>query len=796
MAPEGSKTVRRPAPGTLPDRPSTPTRPVPDPALAPGDTMQRTSNGAPLSGRLRNLSAAASPNRNPFLQEMLAASFVLAEDWEALPEALREQLTACRDNRQLLELLVQHKLLTEYQASRIEAGSTFGLVLGNYRVLDRIGAGGMGIVFKAEHVDMRRLVAIKVFPLTPDQDPRLLSRFLVEMRAVAQLHHPNIVAAMDAGKAASPEPGTPGLRYFVMEYAPGQDLEEYVQQRGPLVPAKACDLIHQIASALAEVHKYNLVHRDIKPSNIQVTPDDQAKLLDFGLARHFSTRLTEPGIALGTIDYIAPEQARDASAVDIRADIYGLGGTLYWCLTGEVPFPAQGSIAEDLIRRLNSPPPSVRKLRPEVPAELGDVVARMMAVDPADRFPNPQALMRTLLPFLKPEAREHLVLQKDHAVVGTPAASPNGAAGIHRTHQALIVDDEASIRTFCRQVLQAEGIYCDEANDGVQGLEAARAKPYDVVMLDVDMPGLKGPEVLRHLREAPPCPHLKVMMISGQCPADEMARMLLAGADDYLNKPFSLIQLQARVKAALRLKDAQDRSELLTGRLLAVNAELERNLTNRDSDLVHARNALVLALAKLVEHRDTETGAHLLRIQRFSRCLAEEAAGAPGFAGQIDQPFIEMLECCAPLHDIGKVGLPDHILLKPGKLTPDERILMQTHTVIGADTLKEVAKQHGAALAFLQMAIDIARHHHERYDGQGYPDRLAGSDIPLAARLVAVSDVYDAMRSRRVYKPALSHAATMQLMIEATTGQFDPALIPVFQRCAPRFEEIFHECTD
>ena len=176
------------------------------------------------------------------------------------------------------------------------------------------------------------------------------------------------------------------------------------------------------------------------------------------------------------------------------------------------------------------------------------------------------------------------------------------------------------------------------------------------------MPEMTGLEVLPHLREARPGPHLKIILFSGRVSPDELAQLLLAGADDFLTKPFSLVQLQARVQAALRLKDAQDRSDLLNRHLLAVNAELEQNLTARDSDLVQARNALVLALAKLVEQRDSETGAHLVRLQRYCRCLAEEAALLPSFAGQIDANFIQMLECCAPLHDIGKVGLPDHIL--------------------------------------------------------------------------------------------------------------------------------------
>ncbi len=621
-----------------------------------------------------------------------------------------------------------------------------------------------------------------------------MSRFLVEMRAIAQLHHPNVIAAMDAGTAVSPNPGSPSLRYFVMEYVAGKDLEAYVKEHGPLDPIKACDLVHQVASALAEVHKYDLVHRDIKPSNVLVTPEEQAKLLDFGLARNFATRLTEPGMALGTIDFMAPEQARDASKVDIRADIYGLGGTLFWCLTGKLPFPAEGSIVEDLVKRMNQPPPSVRTWRPDVSAELDQVVQRMMAIDPDDRFATPEALMQALLPFLKPEAREYLILGGDQAASERQALAALEPAA--RKHRALVIDDEQAIRSFCRHILQGSGIACDEAADGEAGLALMDAEPYDIVLLDVDMPKMTGPEVLRRLREAPPCPHLKVLMFSGRATADDMAQQLLAGADDYLTKPFSLIQLQGRVKAALRLKDAQDRAEVLNQHLLRLNGEQERTLQARSGDLVHARNALVLALAKLVEHRDNETGGHLVRLQRYCRCLAQTAAESPHFTGQIDQNFIEMVECCAPLHDIGKLGLPDHILLKPGKLSPDERVLMQAHTTIGADTLRQVADNHGFALAFLQMAIEITRHHHERYDGMGYPDRLAGDDIPLAARIVTIGDVYDALRSRRVYKPALSHTAALQLMNEGSSGHFDPNLLQAFNRCATQFAKIYQESPD
>ena len=145
------------------------------------------------------------------------------------------------------------------------------------------------------------------------------------------------------------------------------------------------------------------------------------------------------------------------------------------------------------------------------------------------------------------------------------------------------------------------------------------------------------------------------------------------------------------------------------------------------------------------------------------------------------------------MHDIGKAGLPDHILTKAGNLDAEERLAMQNHTVIGAETLQKVAERHGEAVAFLQMAIDIARSHHERYDGKGYPDRLAGGDIPLAARALAVGDVYDGLRSRRAYKPALTHAAAVQMMTEGPGGQFDPALLQTFRRCADQFDQVFRE---
>ena len=321
-------------------------------------------------------------------------------------------------------------------------------------------------------------------------------------------------------------------------------------------------------------------------------------------------------------------------------------------------------------------------------------------------------------------------------------------------------------------------------------------KSYDLVLLDVNMPGMSGAEVLKELRERAPTQHMKVIMFSGQSSPDEMSQMMLNGADDYFAKPFSVVQFLGRVRAALRLKIAQDRSIILNQQLLNLNSELESNLKARDNDLLQTRNSLIVGLSRLIDHRDSRGRNHTHRIQRYCRVLAEAAMKSAAFSGQIDKPFVELLESVAPLHDIGKIALPDHILLKGGTLGPEERILMQTHTTSAAETLQDVARHHPGAAGFLRMAIDVVRHHHERFDGTGYPDRLAGTAIPLAARIVAIADVYDALRCRRTWKPALGHVAAVQIMTQASQGQFDPQLIESFQEVHALFEAIYMELMD
>ncbi len=310
------------------------------------------------------------------------------------------------------------------------------------------------------------------------------------------------------------------------------------------------------------------------------------------------------------------------------------------------------------------------------------------------------------------------------------------------------------------------------------------------------MPKLTGTQALRRLREHPPGEHLKIIMMSGGVAADELAEMLALGADDYLAKPLDRQQLIARAKAAVVHKATQDRSVALNRQLLSMNAGLETALAARNGALVQARNALVFALAKIVESRSQETAAHLTRMSLYAVALARHAQTTPRFATVLDETFLTTLESCTPLHDIGNVALPDGVLRGHGRPAPEDIMIQQAHTTIGADTLKSVAKRDRTAAAFWQMAIDIARHHHEHFDGSGYPDRLSGNDIPLAARIVALADRYDTLRRPIDSGMALSHHAAVGMIVQGSSGRFDPLLSQAFQQGHAEFDRIFQNCPD
>ena len=290
--------------------------------------------------------------------------------------------------------LVRAGLLTEFQRRQLLAGRGDDLVLGPFLLLDLLGTGGMGQVFKARHRLMGRVVALKLMLPALGEDPEVVARFRQEVQAVARLTHPNIVAAYHA------EHGPRGL-LLAMEFCAGRDLARTAAD-GPLSIARACELTAQVAAGLAAAHAVGLVHRDIKPSNLFLTTDGTVKILDFGLARFHQSedtdRLTRTGASMGTPDFMAPEQARDSSSADIRSDIYSLGCTLYYLLAGRVPFPG-GTPWWKVARHQSEEPAPVESLRSEVPAELAAVVRKMMAKNPADRHQTPDEVVAALARF-------------------------------------------------------------------------------------------------------------------------------------------------------------------------------------------------------------------------------------------------------------------------------------------------------------------------------------------------------------------------------------------------------------
>jgi serine/threonine protein kinase len=350
------------------------------------------------------MATSPSIDRHTFLANLRQSGLLSDEELAALSE----RLPATERGKVLARALVQQGILTRFQAEQILAGRTNGFVLGQYRIVDEIGKGGMGRVFKAIHQTMNRVVALKVLAPQLVETEKAQQLFQREMRAVARLMHPNLVTAYDANQLGS-------RYYLVMEYVDGPNLDRLVRTHGPLPASMACEIIRQAAEGLHYAFDMGMVHRDIKPSNILVAfPGGEprrkrcvVKLLDFGLARlqtgddetyEAGTILTRPNMVMGTPDFVSPEQARNLHSVDIRSDLYGLGCTFYYLLTGRVPFPGGGTL-EKLIRHTTEEPVPVEKLRPDVSPEIAAIVLKLMAKEPAARFQTPMELATALEPY-------------------------------------------------------------------------------------------------------------------------------------------------------------------------------------------------------------------------------------------------------------------------------------------------------------------------------------------------------------------------------------------------------------
>jgi serine/threonine protein kinase len=339
-----------------------------------------------------------TPSLDAFVDLLGRSGVVEPARLTAYLDKLRAADALPSDPARLASLMIRDALLTSFQAQQLLAGKWRGFFIGKYKVLEKIGSGGMGTVYLAEHKFMKRRVAIKVLPKARALEPSSLERFYREAKAIAALDHPNIVRAYDVDVDRLAD-GT-DLHFLVMEYVDGISFQDWVKARGPLDPPRAAHYIYQAAQGLHHAHTIGLVHRDIKPGNLLVDRHGIVKILDMGLARFFHdeedllTKKYDENV-LGTADYLAPEQAIDSHTVDIRADIYSLGGTFYFMLTGRSPF-GEGTVAQKLIWHQTRRPKPILELRPDVPADIVAVVEKMMEKSPADRYQTPLEVAEAL----------------------------------------------------------------------------------------------------------------------------------------------------------------------------------------------------------------------------------------------------------------------------------------------------------------------------------------------------------------------------------------------------------------
>lgn len=310
------------------------------------------------------------------------------------------------------------------------------------------------------------------------------------------------------------------------------------------------------------------------------------------------------------------------------------------------------------------------------------------------------------------------------------------------------------------------------ALSGTTALEMAYTNPPDLILLDIMMPGMDGFEVLRLLKEDERTKDIPVLMLSALSETGSKAQCFQLGAVDYLTKPFDVEELLARVQTHLSMGQMQRK-------LRQSNELLEQKVRQRTQELIVTQQATIESMAALAEYRDPETGEHIRRVKGYVQRMAEILHEHPAYKDRISDKVVELLTLSSPLHDIGKVGVKDHILLKPGKLTPEEFEEMKRHAEYGRNVIRSVQNKLGA-MPFLQIAEEIAYTHHERWDGAGYPQGLSGEDIPLSGRIMALADVYDALISRRVYKPPFTHTKAVQIIREGRATHFDPLLTDIF----------------
>ncbi len=350
----------------------------------------------------------------------------------------------------------------------------------------------------------------------------------------------------------------------------------------------------------------------------------------------------------------------------------------------------------------------------------------------------------------------------------------------------MVVDDTIDNLTLIANLLKP--FYrVQVASSGEKALQLlANAQPTalpDLILLDIMMPGLDGYQVCERLKSDVKTQEIPVVFLTAMTSTEDERKGLELGAADYITKPINPPILLARVRTQLKAKGYADM-------LRDQKAYLEKEVSERTAEVMAVQDVTILSMASMAETRDNETGNHIRRTQHYMRSLARQLQHHPRFSHYLSDDQIEVLYKSAPLHDIGKVGSPDHILLKPGPFTPEEFEIMKTHTTLGRDAIENSEQRLGMRVEFLHCAKEIAYSHQEKWDGTGYPEGLQGDAIPISARLMAVADVYDALISRRVYKEGMPHARAVQIIAEGRGSHFDPDIVDAFLAVQDDFHAI------
>ena len=353
----------------------------------------------------------------------------------------------------------------------------------------------------------------------------------------------------------------------------------------------------------------------------------------------------------------------------------------------------------------------------------------------------------------------------------------------------MIVDDEPGNINILSELLMTE-YQIRVAKNGEKALQIIMSEDRpDLILLDVMMPGMDGYEVCRRIKGNPETQDISVIFLTSKSKVKDEEKGFNLGAVDYITKPISPPIVLARVMNQLQLKKVRDF-------LIDKNEFLEQEVSRRTKEVAHIQDVTIFALASLAETRDNETGKHIKRTQHYVKLLACGLKDHPRFRNNLSDKIIEIFFKTSPLHDIGKVGIPDHILLKPGKLTSAEFDIMKTHTKIGRNAILNAEKLLNAPAPFLFYAREIAYTHHEKWNGKGYPKGISGNNIPVSGRIMAVADVYDALVTKRIYKPAFTHREAIDTIKEESGKHFDPEMVEVFLEIADQFYEVSQQYSD